>query len=227
MRYVRIWPHAAEGKSRTAFLAPDASMVVATHHTVGGRLVLFRGLRIPEEPLGGYIPLSLTGAISQEPLPPSCRIGACSLPDGKCLLAERPPTTRWEVDKPCIPLFPVWDTLAVRGTGWWSFWRLSEEGSVAPISFGIGIRARFRASWSFFGGVISEVVRCNTVQELASAIGLWGGQCVSQPPLLPRTFAVPCLCHGPHVAFSHSRSLLAQHRTTPVVCACGSVRACE
>ena len=42
------------------------------------------------------------GAISEEPLPPICRPGACSLPDGerllRCLcLAERPPTTRREV----------------------------------------------------------------------------------------------------------------------------------
>ena len=62
--YVRIWPHAAEDKSRTAFLAPDASMVLSIlmimHHTVGGRLlVLFGGLRIPEEPLpdGAGIPI--------------------------------------------------------------------------------------------------------------------------------------------------------------------------
>ena len=62
--YVRLWPYAAEDKSRTAFLAPGASMVLsilmATHHTVGGRLlVLFRGLRIPEEPSpdGAGIPI--------------------------------------------------------------------------------------------------------------------------------------------------------------------------
>ena len=55
---------AAEDKSRTAFVAPDASMVLsilmAMHHTVGGRLpVLFRGLRTAEEPFtdGAGIPI--------------------------------------------------------------------------------------------------------------------------------------------------------------------------
>ena len=59
--YVRLWPHAAEDKSSTAFLAPDASMVLsilmAAHHTVRGRLlVLFPGLRIPKSlhPMGWY-----------------------------------------------------------------------------------------------------------------------------------------------------------------------------
>ena len=107
--YVRLWPCAAEDKSRTAFLAAGATLVLSTlmtmYHTVGGRLLVlfqepempylmvlvspskelatvlifsyggasrphpvpFPGCHsIPEEPLGGYVPLSITGVISQE-----------------------------------------------------------------------------------------------------------------------------------------------------------------
>ena len=47
--YVRLWPHAAEDKSRMTFLALAASVVLSIlmtmHHTIGVRpLVLFRGL---------------------------------------------------------------------------------------------------------------------------------------------------------------------------------------
>ena len=156
VRYVRIWPHAAEGKSRTAFLAPDASMVVATHHTVGGRLVLFRGLRIPEEPLGGYIPLSLTGGhiprafatILSNRCVLFARWGvAAALP----CLAEHPPTTHREVfvfDKRVSRCVSCVGHFGDPGTERWSFWRLSEGGSVATIPFGIGIRAFVCPSWS-------------------------------------------------------------------------------
>ena len=187
--------------------------------------VPFRGLIIPEEPLGGYIPLCLTGAISQEPLPPFCRPGACSLPDGEWLLpclAERPPTTRREVfafDKRVSRCVSCVGHFGDPGTERWSFWRLSEGGSVATISFGIGIRAFVRPSWSpefFRWGERSDASPSRSLDQPSGS----GGQCASQPSLLPRTFAVLCLCHGPHIAFCHSRSLLAQHRTTPVVCAC-------
>ena len=30
-------------------------------------------------------------------------------------------------------------------------------------------------------------------------------------------------CHGPHIAFGHSRSRSGQHRTTPVICVCPCV----
>ena len=79
-----------------------------------------RGLIIPEEPLGGYIPLSMTGAISQELLPTFCRPGACSLLDGKWLLpclAKRPPTIpgRPSPSTSVYPVvFPVCDTLAIQ-----------------------------------------------------------------------------------------------------------------
>ena len=188
--YVRLWPHAAEDKSRTAFLAPDASMVLSilmvrttplavgcwcfsggleypkSLHPMGlvspfllvwGSFTLtalrprtlcpfqgaIPGALIPEEPLGGYIPLCLTGAISHEPLPPSCRPGACSLPDGEWLLpclAERPPTTRREVfafDKRVSRCVSCVGHFGDPGTERWSFWRLSEGGSVATISLAL------------------------------------------------------------------------------------------
>ena len=64
---MRLWPHAAEDKSRTAFLAPHASMVLSTlmtlRNTVGGRLwMLFRGEPIiPEGPLGAIYPVEPGG----------------------------------------------------------------------------------------------------------------------------------------------------------------------
>ena len=95
---------------------------------------------------------------------------------------------------------------------------------MATISFGTGIWAFVRPSWSpeFFGGVRGQMHHRPGAWQPSGS----GGQCASQPSLLPRTFAVPCLCHGPHIAFSHSRSLLAKHRTTRRVCMCSCVRPC-
>ena len=87
------------------------------------------------------------------------------MPDGEWLLpclAERPPTTRREVfafDKRVSRCVSCVGHFGDPGTERWSFWRLSEGGSVAPISFGIGIRAFVRPSWTpeFFGGVKGQM----------------------------------------------------------------------
>ena len=165
--YVRIWPHAAEDKSRTAFLAPDASMVVATHHTVGGRLVLFRGLRIPEEPLGGYIPLSLTGGHIPRAfatiLSNRCVLFARWLPCPVWPNTLQRPTARSSSSTSVYPgVFPVWDTLAIRAlSGGVSGGCLKEaawQRSLLALASGRSFALHGHVSF-FFGGVKGQMHR--------------------------------------------------------------------
>ena len=110
------------------------------------------------------------------------------------------------------------------GTGRRSFWRLPTGSNVGTISIDVGIRAFIRSSWTpeFFGGERSDASPPRAWNQPSGS----GRQCASQPPLLPRIFAVPCFCHGTDIAFCHSRSRSAQQCTTPFVCGVMCVCAC-
>ena len=93
--------------------------------------VAFRGLTIPAEPVGGYIPRALATILS-------ARCMFLGPADGE---GFHPPTSLREVfafDKRVSCRF------AFRALSFWFSWRLSEGGSVATISFDIGICATDR-----------------------------------------------------------------------------------
>ena len=65
---------------------------------------LFWGLAVPEEPLGGYIPYSLTGYIPKA-FATICRPNTCSLPDGEWLQPSNGFQGGIRLRQACIPLY--------------------------------------------------------------------------------------------------------------------------